>query len=132
MPISGGRLGLLHFIGESGTSSNHLAVLNKIDGLWDALKNPAEIDAEIARQAEGAAHTLAIDRSRVFPVSAQKGLVAKVTHDDALLARSRLPALEGALVERRQRLCLQLRTHARCERQQLLLREAALDSGRRC
>jgi hypothetical protein len=35
----------------------------------------------------------------VFPVSAQKGLVAKVTHDDALLARSRLPALEGALVD---------------------------------
>lgn len=88
-----------HIIGESGTSSNHLAVLNKIDGLWDALKNPAEIDAEIARQAEGAAHTLALDRSRVFPVSAQKGLVAKVTHDDALLARSRLPALEGALVD---------------------------------
>ena len=88
-----------HIIGESGTSSNHLAVLNKIDGLWDALKNPAEIDAEIARQADGAAHTLSLDRSRVFPVSAQKGLVAKVTHDDALLARSRLPALEGALVD---------------------------------
>lgn len=88
-----------HIIGESGTSSNHLAVLNKIDGLWDALKNPAEIEAEIARQAENASHTLGIDRTRVFPVSAQKGLVAKVTHDDTLLAKSRLPELEGALVE---------------------------------
>jgi uncharacterized coiled-coil DUF342 family protein len=33
----------------------------------------------------------------MFPVSAQKGLLAKVHHDDPLLAKSRLPALERAL-----------------------------------
>ena len=36
-------------------------------------------------------------RSQVFAVSAQKALLAKVNGDDALLAKSRLPALEGAL-----------------------------------
>jgi hypothetical protein len=43
--------------------------------------------------------TLGLDRSRVFPVSAQKGLVAKVTDDARLLKLSRLPALESALVD---------------------------------
>jgi hypothetical protein len=33
----------------------------------------------------------------MFPVSAQKGLLAKVHHDDPLLAKSQLPALERAL-----------------------------------
>jgi hypothetical protein len=35
--------------------------------------------------------------SQIFPVSAQKGLVAKINGDDALLERSRLPLLEAAL-----------------------------------
>ena len=33
----------------------------------------------------------------MFPVSAQKGLVAKINRDAPLLAKSRLPALEYAL-----------------------------------
>jgi hypothetical protein len=36
---------------------------------------------------------------RVFPVSAQKGLVAKVQRDEKLLQASRLPLLEEALIE---------------------------------
>jgi hypothetical protein len=40
---------------------------------------------------------LSVPDGQVFAVSAQKGLVAKVNGDDALLARSRLPALEEAL-----------------------------------
>ena len=36
---------------------------------------------------------------RVFPVSAQKGLVAKVQRDEELLQASRLPLLEEALIE---------------------------------
>ena len=87
-----------HIVGDGG-SANHLAVLNKIDGLWDALRSDAEIDAEIDGQVASVAHTLTLDAARVFPVSAQKGLVAKVTRDARLLARSRLPALESALVE---------------------------------
>ncbi len=88
-----------HIIGDSGGANNHVAVLNKIDGLWDALKSSSEIDAEIARQVGSVAHTLTLDPARVFPVSAQKGLVAKVTRDAPLLARSQLPSLESALVD---------------------------------
>ena len=74
-----------------------MVVLNKIDGQWDELKSAAEIDAEIARQAESCATILNLPIGQVFPVSAQKGLVAKINNDAALLARSRLPALEAAL-----------------------------------
>ena len=86
-------------VGDGKTSSGHLAILNKIDGLWDPLRTDDEIDAEIARQAESVAHTLGMQSDHVFPVSAQKGLVAKVTLDTELLIRSRLPTLELALVD---------------------------------
>jgi len=88
-----------HIIGSESDQSNHIAVLNKIDGLWDQLKSTEEIDAEVQRQVGSVAETLHIDAARVFPVSAQKGLVAKVTHDAQLLEHSRLPKLESALVE---------------------------------
>jgi hypothetical protein len=88
-----------HITGKEATDANHLAILNKIDGLWDQLKSPAEIEAEVQRQVASVAETLHIDRARVFPVSAQKGLTAKVTNNAALLEQSRLPALEAALVE---------------------------------
>ncbi|MEO8935195.1 MAG: dynamin family protein [Burkholderiaceae bacterium] len=74
-----------------------IVVLNKIDSLWDDLTPGQEIDAMIRRQVESCAKTLELDVAQVFPVSAQKGLSAKVHDDAALLARSRLPALERAL-----------------------------------
>lgn len=74
-----------------------LVVLNKIDSMWDELKTPAEVDAEIQRQVDSCAHILGLETHQMFPVSAQKGLLAKVNHDDPLLAKSRLPALERAL-----------------------------------
>jgi hypothetical protein len=74
-----------------------LVVLNKIDSMWDDLKTPAEVDAEIQHQVESCAHILGLETHQMFPVSAQKGLLAKVHHDDSLLAKSRLPALERAL-----------------------------------
>lgn len=80
-----------------GASRARLVVLNKIDGLWDELRTPAEIDAEIAKQATSSAALLGLPASQVYPVSAQKALVAKVRNDAALLARSRLPELEAAL-----------------------------------
>ena len=43
------------------------------------------------------ATTLALDVKSVFPISAQKGLVAKVHNDAKLLTKSRLPILETAL-----------------------------------
>ncbi len=81
-----------------GTSRRgRLVVLNKIDGQWDELKTLEEIDAEIQRQVETSASLLDLPASQVFPVSAQKGLVAKITGDAALLERSRLERLETAL-----------------------------------
>ena len=74
-----------------------LVVLNKIDSMWDDLLSNAEVDKAIDMQVKGCAKTLGLDLSQVFPVSAQKGLIAKVQEDAELLERSRLPALERAL-----------------------------------
>jgi Dynamin family len=87
-----------HVVGDAG-HRNHIAVLNKIDGLWDALKTPGEIELEVRRQCAGVATTLGLEPLRVFPVSAQKGLVAKVQNDPVLLEASRLPLLEEALID---------------------------------
>ncbi|HEU4621948.1 MAG TPA: dynamin family protein [Burkholderiaceae bacterium] len=77
-----------------------MVVLNKIDGLWDPLRSEAQIDAEIARQRADCADTLGIEADQVFPISAQKALVARVQDDAALLARSRIAPLEEALSQR--------------------------------
>ncbi|GGP25896.1 dynamin family protein [Silvimonas amylolytica] len=78
-------------------SRGRLVVLNKIDGLWDELKTPAQIEAEIDRQVVTTASLLGVNANHVFPVSAQKALVAKVQHDEALLQRAHLMDLEAAL-----------------------------------
>jgi dynamin family protein len=82
---------------DDATKSARMVVLNKIDGLWDDLKDEVEINAEIDRQVEASAALLGVSPAQVFAVSAQKALLAKVNGDDALLARSRLPVLEQSL-----------------------------------
>ncbi|HOI50907.1 MAG TPA: dynamin family protein [Azonexus sp.] len=86
-----------HIASAGNARRGRMVVLNKIDGQWDELKTAAAIDAEIARQVDSCAAILNLPASQIFPVSAQKGLVAKINDDAALLARSRLPALEEAL-----------------------------------
>lgn len=86
-----------HLLTESGDTDSRLVVLNKIDTLWDDLSSPAQIQAQIDRQKISTAEILGIPQDRVIAVSAQKGLVAKVTDDDELLQRSCLPVLEDAL-----------------------------------
>lgn len=87
-----------HLIAESGETDARLVVLNKIDTLWDdKLSTPAQIQAQIDRQKASTAEILGIPSDRVIAVSAQKGLVAKVTEDEELLQRSCLPVLEDAL-----------------------------------
>ena len=87
-----------HLVGDSPASrEGRLVILNKIDGLWDELRTAHEIEGEIARQVRTSAQLLMIPPAQVFPVSAQKALLAKVNGDDVLLARSRLPQLEAAL-----------------------------------
>lgn len=86
-----------HLVNDSNDISTRLVVLNKIDTLWDALSSPAQVQAQIERQRASTAEILGIPVQQVIPVSAQKGLVAKVTDDSALLELSCLPALEEAL-----------------------------------
>jgi hypothetical protein len=88
-----------HLITESTDNSSRLVVLNKIDTMWDALSTPAQIQANVERQRSTTAEILALPQSQVIPVSAQKGLVAKVTGDKPLLVASQLPLLEQALSE---------------------------------
>ena len=75
----------------------HVAVLNKVDMLWDELKSESEVNATIERQAEETARVLKLPRSRVFTVSAQKALLAKIRGDAELRVRSGIDALEYLL-----------------------------------
>jgi predicted GTPase len=78
---------------------NLVVVLNKIDTLWDELKDSAAINTSIEAQCKNSAEHLHMDHDRVFPLSAQKALIAKVRQDDQLLRDSRLPELEQFLAE---------------------------------
>ncbi|PKO54432.1 MAG: hypothetical protein CVU26_02100, partial [Betaproteobacteria bacterium HGW-Betaproteobacteria-2] len=76
-----------------------IALLNKIDILWDALKTQAEVDAEIISQINQTARQLHLDTSSVLAISAQKALLAKIKHDTELLERSGILKVEKMLAE---------------------------------
>ncbi len=85
-------------IGSGGRShKGRMVVLNKIDGLWDELKDTEEVEREINRQIFETARTLNIPDAHVYPVSAQKGLLGKVKKNKKVLERSRILGLEEAL-----------------------------------
>ncbi|APW39358.1 dynamin family protein [Rhodoferax koreense] len=86
-----------HLSGEATHDNARVVVLNKIDTLWDALSTPEQIAREIDRQRAASAAILGLPAERVMAVSAQKGLLAKISADDALLQASGLPALEQLL-----------------------------------
>jgi len=88
-----------HIGTPGGRKKGRIVVLNKIDSMWDELKSEEEINAEITKQTNSCAWTLDLPSRQIFPVSAQKALVAKINADQNLLARSRLPELERALSE---------------------------------
>jgi len=88
-----------HLVTESEGSDTRFVVLNKIDTMWDSLSTPAQIEVQIERQREVAAKFLEVPLVQVLPVSAQKGLQAKIQRDARLLEASRLPALETLLAE---------------------------------
>lgn len=77
----------------------HVAVLNKIDTLWDALRPEAEIRAAIARQRADSARLLKLPVERVYAVSAQKALVGQITGDARLVDASGIVALERFIHE---------------------------------
>ncbi|MTW03721.1 GTPase [Duganella ginsengisoli] len=82
-----------------GSGAGRLVVLNKIDSMWDELRSDEEVNSAISRQQEHAAHMLSLEPRQVFPVSAQKALVAKITNEAGLLQKSRLGELERALFD---------------------------------
>ena len=62
-----------------------------------SLRSPEDVESQIRRQRESAARILELAPEQVIPVSAQKGLLAKIHNDTDLLIGSRLPELELAL-----------------------------------
>jgi len=88
-----------HLITEGDPGETRIVVLNKIDTMWDTLSTPTQIEAQIERQCATSASLLKVALKQVLPVSAQKGLQAKIRRDAPLLQASRLPALEAVLGE---------------------------------
>ncbi|MEP1742762.1 MAG: dynamin family protein [Kangiellaceae bacterium] len=82
---------------DGGKDLGLFAVLNKIDTLWDELTSRKKIDKAVTKMVNTTARQLQIDPRNVLPVSAQKGLVAKVRKDKPLLVRSHLEELEHVL-----------------------------------
>ncbi len=81
-----------------GAGPGRIVVLNKIDAMWDPLRSDEENEAEIARQQQSVARQLGLAPEQVYPVSAQKALVGRIQGDMDLFERSRLGALEAALL----------------------------------
>ena len=73
------------------------AILNKIDVLWDELTDQHHFDASLNKVIKLTARQLNIPQENIIPLSARKGLVARVHRDAALLNDSRLEDLETIL-----------------------------------
>ncbi|MHB8345816.1 MAG: dynamin family protein [Acidiferrobacterales bacterium] len=84
---------------KGGPAKGRLVVLNKIDGLWDELRDWEEVQREIDRQVQETARHLGIGEQNIYPVSAQKALLGKIRGDKTILERSRIGSLENALGE---------------------------------
>jgi len=83
--------------GAQGSNRGVLVVLNKIDTLWDELRDSDEVQREIERQIRDTARTLDMSEDSIFPVSAQKALLGKIRGDARVLEQSHIAALEDAL-----------------------------------
>ncbi len=87
-----------------------IAVLNKIDLMWDELKSDEEIERAIARMVDETSGHLNLPRERIFCLSAQKALLGKIREDEALVDKSGILGLERFLADeivpmKRQILC---------------------------
>lgn len=81
-------------------ANHYVAILNKIDMLWDDIKTDEEIEVSIRRQKEQTAQQLHLMPSQVIALSAQKALLGKIRGDQALIERSGIGELENLLVEK--------------------------------
>lgn len=76
-----------------------IVALNKIDMLWDELTDADKVIRNIAEQCYSSAKLLEIGNDKIFPVSAQKGLLAKIKNNPELLKKSGITKLETFLSE---------------------------------
>ncbi|GAA3926923.1 dynamin family protein [Litoribacillus peritrichatus] len=76
------------------------AVMNKIDSLWDDIDGPDVVTHSIEQVHRNTARILDLSPEDIMPLSAKKGLVAKVRKDSDLLKKSGLLSLENALAKR--------------------------------
>jgi hypothetical protein len=81
------------------SSARRIAVLNKIDLMWDDLKTPEEINAGVQRQIDDTARLLEITKDDVLAISAQKALIGKIKNDSDLIKRSGIEQLERILAK---------------------------------
>ena len=76
-----------------------LALLNKIDSLWDDLQSPAEVNASIEDIRRATAKQLKLAPEQVIAISAKQGLLGKVGRNAQQLERSNFPQLERKLAD---------------------------------
>jgi hypothetical protein len=89
-----------HVVGVRGVNAaGRFVVLNKIDILWDELRDERHINAMIVEQLRDTARTLRVDDRNLFAVSAQKALTGRARNEPELVARSGLPALEQRIAD---------------------------------
>lgn len=84
-------------MGKESGNTNRLVILNKIDVLWDELRDQVEVDREIQRQTENTSRTLGVRPQQIYPISAQKGLLGKIRSDADIMSKSQIAELEDAL-----------------------------------
>ncbi len=76
-----------------------LALLNKIDSLWDDLQSPTDMNASIENIRNITAKQLKLAPEQVIPISAKQGLLGKVGRNMQQLERSNFPQLERRLAD---------------------------------
>jgi hypothetical protein len=76
-----------------------VAVLNKVDLIWDDLKSDGEIARAVNGQLDATARILNLPRGNVLPMSAQKALIGRIRGDDAMVERSGVRVLETLLAQ---------------------------------
>jgi hypothetical protein len=86
-----------HLLPPSESEHNRLAVLNKIDILWDDLTSEEDIQKQLVDQQASVALRLGLHADQIALVSAQKGLVARIKNDEALLSKSQLLTFESRM-----------------------------------
>jgi replication fork clamp-binding protein CrfC len=86
-----------------GLRDNHctavIALLNKIDSLWDDLTPAQEVEESIEQLCRLTAQQLNLVPAHVVALSAKQGLLGKVGRNQAQLARSNFPQLESMLAD---------------------------------